>query len=112
MTTDLNIPKVEDFIKQLNEQELVYLNRLIIDRLNILAQVKSSVKMAAFHNGQRVSFVGPDGIERNGQITRLNKKTASVTTDTGHQWNVAPGLLRGLDEGRFECLNDHRFDTH
>ena len=97
MTTDLNIPNVEDFIKQLNEHELVYLNRLIIDRLNILSQVKSSVKMAAFHNGQRVSFVGPDGMERKGHITRLNKKTASITTDEGLQWKVSPSLLRGLE---------------
>ena len=92
----LDIPKVEDFIKQLNEQELRYLNRLIVDRLNILSQVKSSVKMAAFHNGQRVSFVDSDGLERKGHIIRLNKKTASITTDDGHQWNVAPGLLRGI----------------
>ena len=27
---------------------------------------------------------------------RLNKKTVSVATDDGHQWNVAPGLLRLL----------------
>lgn len=25
---------------------------------------------------------------------RLNKKTISAATDDGHQWNVAPGLLR------------------
>jgi hypothetical protein len=24
----------------------------------------------------------------------VNKKTISVATDDGHQWNVAPGLLR------------------
>ncbi len=97
MTTQLDIPKVDDFIKQLSEQELVYINRLIIDRLNILAQVKSSVKMSVFHNGQRVCFTPPDGLERKGHIVRLNKKTASITTDDGHQWKVAPGLLKRLE---------------
>jgi hypothetical protein len=27
-------------------------------------------------------------------VLRLNKKTISIATDDGHQWNVAPGLLR------------------
>jgi hypothetical protein len=29
-----------------------------------------------------------------GIVPRLNKKTVSVATDNGHQWNVASGLLR------------------
>lgn len=29
-----------------------------------------------------------------GMVLRLNKKTISIATDDGHQWNVAPGLLR------------------
>jgi hypothetical protein len=29
-----------------------------------------------------------------GIITRYNKKTVTVITDSGQHWNVAPGLLR------------------
>jgi hypothetical protein len=28
-----------------------------------------------------------------GLVLRLNKKSVSIVTDDGHQWNVAPGLL-------------------
>jgi hypothetical protein len=27
-------------------------------------------------------------------LTRYNKKTVTVITDSGHHWNVAPGFLR------------------
>ena len=29
-----------------------------------------------------------------GMLTRYNKKTVTVITDSGQHWNVAPGLLR------------------
>lgn len=36
----------------------------------------------------------PDGRPAiTGMITRYNKKTVSVVTDEGQQWNVAPQLL-------------------
>jgi hypothetical protein len=30
-------------------------------------------------------------------LTRYNKKTVTVITDSGQQWNVAPGLLRRVN---------------
>ena len=36
----------------------------------------------------------PDGRMPEGIVLRLNKKTISVATGDGHQWNVAPCLLR------------------
>jgi hypothetical protein len=44
--------------------------------------------------GDRVGFQTPDGRMLEGVVLRLNKKTISVVTDDGLQWNVAPGLLR------------------
>lgn len=32
-----------------------------------------------------------------GIVTRYNRKTVTVITDTGQHWNVAPELLRGAD---------------
>ena len=37
-----------------------------------------------------------------GTLTRYNKKTVTVVTDAGENWNVAPGLLSRVEsaEGR------------
>jgi hypothetical protein len=81
-------------IKRLNEDDLLFLNSLIVERLKLISQVKSTSLMASFSRGDRVGFQAPDGRALEGFVLRLNKKTVSVATDDGHQWNVAPGLLR------------------
>ncbi len=96
-STDIDIPRIEDFIKSLEMKDLFYLNKIIVDRIRILQQVKASEKMANFHVGQRVGFILDDGRMQNGRVIRLNKKTVSIITDEQEQWNVAPALLKGLD---------------
>jgi hypothetical protein len=81
-------------IKRLNEDDLLFLNRLIVERLNLISQARSTNLMIHFTRGDRVGFHAPDGRTLEGIVLRLNKKTVSVATDDGHQWNVAPGLLR------------------
>ncbi|KAA0911377.1 hypothetical protein [Pusillimonas sp. ANT_WB101] len=66
----------------------------VIERLNLLAQAKSTVQLAQFTEGDRVSFTADDGTTKHGTIMRLNKKTAGLCTDDGQQWKVSPGLLR------------------
>lgn len=81
-------------IKRLNEEDLLFLNRLIVERLKLISLAKSTCLMAGFTRGDRVGFQAPDGRSLQGIVLRLNKKTVSVATEDGHQWNVAPGLLR------------------
>jgi len=81
-------------IKRLDEEDLLFLNRLIVERLKLISQAKSTSLMASFTKGDRVSFQASDGRMLEGIVLRLNKKTVSVAADDGHQWNVAPGLLR------------------
>jgi len=66
----------------------------VIERLNLLAQAKSTVELAQFAEGDRVHFMASDGSVKHGIVLRLNKKTASVRTDEGQSWKVSPGLLR------------------
>ena len=80
-------------IKKLNENDLIFLNRIIVDRLKLISQAQSTCLMANFNIGDRVSFRGPDGQYRQGVIIKLNKKTASIKLTDGHVWNVFPGLL-------------------
>jgi len=81
-------------IKNLNEEDLLLVNRLIIERLKLISQAKSIRLMADFSSGDRIWFHGPDGQSKKGTILRLNKKTASIRTGDGHTWNVHPGFLK------------------
>ncbi len=80
-------------IKGLNEEDLLFLNRLIVERLHLIAQAKSTRQMARFSRGDRVGFQTTDGRHLEGIVVRLNKKTVSVVVAGSQQWNVSPSLL-------------------
>lgn len=86
--------RIEDFIKTLKEEELLYMNRLIVSRLNLITQEKSTKALARFNIGEMVEFTDTNGLVQTGRIIRLNKKTAGIEISGGHQWNVSPHLLR------------------
>jgi hypothetical protein len=80
-------------IDRLTEAELVDLNHRIVARLRLLTQRRAHADMLEFKIGDRVAF-GPPGQSRvEGMLTRYNKKTVTVVSDEGRQWNVSPSLL-------------------
>ncbi len=82
-------------IDKLTEDELIDLNNRVVARLKFFYQSRAHSLMLKFSIGDRVCFQ-PDGHPiLSGMLTRYNKKTVTVITDSGQQWNVAPGLLRG-----------------
>ena len=81
-------------IDKLTEAELVDLNHRIVERLRFLHQLRSHVEMLEFRIGERVQFQPEGRPLETGVITRYNRKTVTVITDTGHRWNVAPQFLR------------------
>ena len=81
-------------IDQLTEEELIDLNHRIVARLRLLSQMRSHQKMLEFKIGDRVSFQTDGRGVLVGMLTRYNKKTVTIITDSGEHWNVAPGLLR------------------
>ncbi len=81
-------------LRHMGEEDLLYLNRMVVERLNLLAQARSTVELAQFAEGDLVHFTATDGSVKHGVVLRLNKKTASVRTDEGQNWKVSPGLLR------------------
>ncbi len=85
-------------IRRMGEEDLRYLSQLIWERLKLIQQAKSTSLMAAFHTGDRVAFQAQAG-PKTGVIQKLNKKTASVKTDDGQNWNVHPGFLKRLGGG-------------
>jgi hypothetical protein len=81
----------------LSEEELIELNHKVVARLRFLNQMRSHSAMLDFRIGERVKFhpSGRDVVF--GVLTRYNKKTVTVVTDSGENWNVAPGLLSKVD---------------
>jgi hypothetical protein len=87
-------------IDKLTESELVDLNNRIVERLRFLNHMRAHARMLEFKIGDRVSFQ-PDGHPMVvGMLTRYNRKTVTIITDSGQRWNVAPALLRLADDAR------------
>ncbi len=80
-------------IDQLTEAELIDLNNRIVARLRFLQQMRAHVEMLEFKIGDRVTFRPPGQGPLEGMLTRYNKKTVTVVTDDGRQWNVSPAFL-------------------
>ena len=84
-------------IDTLTEAELIDLNNRIVERLRFINQMRAHGQMFQFKIGDRVSFQ-PDGHPVVvGMLTRYNRRTVTVISDSGQRWNVAPTLLRRAD---------------
>jgi hypothetical protein len=81
-------------IDKLSEDELTDLNNRIVARLRFLNNMRAHSQMLDFKIGGRITFQPEGRPPLIGIITRYNKKTVTVITDSGQHWNVAPGLLR------------------
>ena len=91
--TQLLLAHLDDF----TEEELHHLNRLIVERLRLMQQVKAHRTMTQFRVGQRVKFTTPNGRLVTGVLTKYNRKCVGVVADTGEIWTVGPGLLQPVD---------------
>ena len=80
-------------IDSLSEQELIELNHKVVARLRFLNQARSHSAMLDFRIGERVRFRPSGRGDVVGTLTRYNKKSVTVITDSGEHWNVAPTLL-------------------
>jgi len=81
-------------IDKLCESELIDLNHRIVARLRFLREMRAHAEMLEFRIGDRVTFEPPGHRRLEGMLTRYNKKTVTVITDDGGQWNVSPNHLR------------------
>ena len=88
-----------DAVRRMGEEDLHYLNGLIVERLKLLSQARSTALLAHFNLGDRVGFPAPTGGKKTGVILKLNKKTASIQTDDGQRWNVHPSFLFPAPKG-------------
>lgn len=85
-------------IDHLTEDELRDLNRRAVARLNFLHEMKLHARMLDFSVGEKVSFQ-PDGHPvLFATIIKYNRKTVTLITEGGQQWNVAPTFLHKLTD--------------
>jgi hypothetical protein len=85
-------------INQLNESELIDLNRRIVERLRFMQQMRAHVQMLEFKVGDRVEFYSDGLTMTEGVLTKYNKKTVTVISDDGMRWTVPPRLLSRVGE--------------
>jgi ribosomal protein S17 len=83
-------------IDSLNYDELVELNHKIVERLKFLDQMHAHREMMQFSPGDQVSFEPPGRNQQFGTLSKYNKKTVTVITESGQKWNVSPHLLRKI----------------
>ena len=89
-------------IDKLTEAELIDLNHRIVERLRFLHQARAHVQMLEFKIGDRVAFQSEGRDPVKGMLTRYNKRTVTIITDDGRQWNVSPSLLRKVERPETE----------
>lgn len=85
-------------IDSLSETELVDLNNRVVARLKFFHEMKLHSRMLDFSIGEKVSFQPEGHPVLFGIITKYNRKTVTIITESGQQWNVAPVFLRKLKD--------------
>ena len=80
-------------IDRLTEDQLVDLNNRIVQRLRFLDQMRAHSQMLEFKIGDRVMFNPDNRGPVTGMLTRYNKKTVTIITESGQKWTVSPMLI-------------------
>ena len=87
----------KEVIEKLDLEDLLMLNRLIVERVNHITRIKRGMQLLKFSPGDRVRFESRDGDEMEGVVMRVNQKTVSVDTGGDGWWRVAPGMLTKIE---------------
>ena len=84
-------------LTHLSEDQLLELNRRIVERLQFIQSAKNLARLAQFSVGMTVEFATDDGRMITGTVSRLNQKTATVVSAAG-RWRVSPSMLRPVSQ--------------
>ena len=72
------IRKFEPLIEKLNLFELSILNRMVVNRMNLIHKAEALIAMSKIQVGAQVSWQSNNGTVKRGVVIRLNQKTVSV----------------------------------
>jgi hypothetical protein len=86
------VDQVDKLIKNYSIEELVIVNKMIVERIKHLQKTNTLFEMAKFRIGDVVSFKAHDKFI-SGRIIKFNQKTISILSDDNVLWNVSPKVL-------------------
>ena len=82
-------------MNKLNEDDLLILNKLIIERIKSLRSQKSFLAKSSFNLGDYVSYHSKKKNKTiSGKIIKINKKTADIQDEYMSIWRVDMGYLK------------------
>ena len=83
-------------LRYMGEDDLLYLNRMVVERLNLLAQARSTVQLAQFAEGDRVEFTthGHPTEQEDGQFAHRRRPELEGLTGTAAQ--TSAGLITSV----------------
>ena len=79
-------------LTRLSEDELLEVNRRINERLRLTRSARQLVELARFTVGMHVEFTTDDRRILQGEITKLNRKAATICCNPSGHWRVSPSL--------------------
>ena len=80
-------------ISKLSKDELIELNKKVIDRLNQISDAELLEQTNAFNVSDIVSFDN-NGQKCYGVILRVNQKSISVAVSLHEKWKISPSFLK------------------
>ena len=96
-------------IDNLSREELVALNRGIVERVKMLDTLATQQSMMQFHPGARVSFASSSGERLIGTLMKFNQKTVTIITDDGERWNLSSQPLSPIKDASRGNVIDIRY---
>ncbi len=91
------VTEFEHFLNRLSEEDLRLLNRMVVERLKLYHKVRDLKNLAKFNLMDRVYFTH-EGKQITGRVMKLNRRSVTIRTDDGRQWNVSPAFLVRMAE--------------
>lgn len=91
---------IEEELQKLSYEELVRVNRIVVDRIKFIRDERYRVQLQEFAPGDVVEFSDQNGKLVRGTIERVNKKTVSIDTKDGLRWKVPPSFLKKVFQKR------------
>jgi hypothetical protein len=85
-------------IDKLSKEELLDLNRRVVERLKYLSARETLEVSRKFKVGDTVEFQSDESTVQ-GIVMRINRKTLSIKTKEG-RWNVPPQFVKKVVEGK------------
>ena len=89
------VTEFEHFLNRLSEEDLRLLNRMVVERLKLYHKARDLKGLAKFNLIDRVYFTH-EGKQITGIVMKLNRRSVTIRTADGHQWNVSPAFLKHL----------------